>query len=515
MARRARPGRRTAAEKGSRIAVIDVGSNSIRLVVYERLARAPWIVFNERVLCGLGRGLERSGKLNAEGRKRALENLSRFALIAGEMGVRRLDILATAAVRDASDGGEFSREAERRLRAPIRVLSGREEARLSALGVLSGVPQAHGVMGDLGGGSLELVALDKGAIGEQATLPLGPLRLMEAEEGEPKRARPVVDGVLEKLVWLDSSGRTSGERSFYAVGGAWRAIARIHIEQSHYPLHVIHHYKVAREEMIDFCRLLTGLSRKSLEGLTSSVSRKRLETLPHAALVLWRTVRRVAPKEVIFSAQGIREGQMFSLLSAAEKRQDPLISAAAELARADRRFEPIGDELFRWMSPLFAGEDAAKARLRHAACHLSDVAWREHPDYRAEHGCLRILRLPIAGLDHESRGFLGLAVYVRYAGRTMGEEAARARILLDEERAEQAIRIGLALRVGIAASGGVVSLLRRTSLRLDGERMILNLPGKAADLEGEQMERRFEALAEAFGRRASYGASEKRARRRR
>ncbi|HUI18534.1 MAG TPA: Ppx/GppA family phosphatase [Alphaproteobacteria bacterium] len=503
MARSTRPGAAAPAAKGTGIGVIDVGSNSIRLVVYERLVRAPWIVFNERVLCGLGRGLERTGKLNADGRKRALENLGRFALIAGEMGVRRLDILATAAVRDASDGPEFVVEAERRLKAPIRVLSGRDEARLSALGVLAGMPQAHGIMGDLGGGSLELVVLDKGAIGEQATLPLGPLRLMEIEESEPKRARPMVDAALGRLGWLAAPG----ERSFYAVGGAWRAIARIHIEQSRYPLHVIHHYKVAREELIDFCRLITGLSRKSLEGMTSSVSRKRLETLPHAALVLWRVVRTAGPKEVIFSAQGIREGQMFSLLSEAAKREDPLISAAEGLARADRRFEPLGEELFRWMSPLFANEDAAKARLRKAACYLSDVAWREHPDYRAEHGCLRILRLPIAGLDHASRGFLALAIYVRYAGRTIGEEAARARILLDEERAEQAIRIGLALRVGIAASGGVAALLRRTSLRLEGERLNLALPGKAAALEGEQMERRLEALAEAFGRRASVATS--------
>lgn len=498
---------RSAVAKGSGIGVIDVGSNSIRLVVYERLARAPWVVFNERVLCGLGRGLQRTGRLHAEGRKRALENLARFTLLAREMGVRRLDILATAAVRDASDGAEFVAEAERRCKTEIRVLAGREEARLSALGVLSGMPQADGIMGDLGGASVELVSLDKGAIGAQATLPLGPLRLMEVGENEPKRARPLVESALAELPWLSACK----DRSFYAVGGAWRAIARIHIEQSNYPLHVIHHYKVAREEMIDFCRLITGLSRKSLEGLTSSVSRKRLETLPHAALVLWRVLRAAAPKEVIFSAQGIREGQMFSLLPEAARREDPLISAAAELARADRRFEPLGDELFRWMSPLFPGEEPAIGRLRRAACHLNDIAWREHPDYRAEHGCLRILRLPIAGLDHESRGFLALAIYARYAGRTIGEDAQRARILLEEARAEQAIRIGLALRVGIAASGGVAALLRRTSLSLEGDRMSLNLPGKAADLEGEQMGRRFEALAEAFGRRPAFGQSEARA----
>ncbi|MFI4986543.1 MAG: Ppx/GppA family phosphatase [Alphaproteobacteria bacterium] len=486
-----------AAARGTGIGVIDVGSNSIRLVVYERLARSPWPIFNERVLCGLGRGLQRSGRLNPEGRARALENLTRFTLLARHMGVRRVDILATAAVRDASDGAAFVAEAERRCKAKIRVVSGQEEARLSALGVLSGMPQADGIMGDLGGGSLELVALDKGVIGEQTTLPLGPLRIMEMAEDEPKRARPMVEAALGELKWL---AKCQG-RSFYAVGGAWRAIARVHMEHARYPLHVIHHYRVAREEMIDFCRVITGLSRKSLEGMTSSVSRKRLETLPHAALVLHRVLRTTAPSHVVFSALGIREGQMFSLLPEAVRREDPLISAAAELARVDRRFEPLGDALFRWMAPLFAGEDRAAARLRLAACHLADTAWREHPDYRAEHGCLRILRLPIAGIDHPSRALLALAVYVRYAGRPGGEEAKGARVLLDAEHAAHAERIGMALRVAISASGGVAALLRRTALSLEGDRLILHLPGDTADLEGEQMARRFEALAATIGRR--------------
>ncbi len=483
--------------RGTGIAVIDVGSNSIRLVVYERLARAPWPVFNERVLCGLGRGLQTTGRLNKGGRARALDNLARFTLLARHMGVRRLDILATAAVRDASDGADFVAEAERRCREKIRVVSGEEEARLAALGVLSGVPEADGVMGDLGGGSLELVALDKGAVGAQGTLPLGPLRMMDVAADEPKRARAIVDTALAGLPWLAACKG----RSFYAVGGAWRAIARIHIEHMDYPLHVIHHYSVAREKMIEFCQLMTAQSRKSLENMTSSVSRKRLETLPHAALVLWRVLREASPSQVVFSAQGIREGQMFSLLSEATRREDPLISAASELARADRRFEPIGDALFRWMAPLFADETRGERRLRLAACHLADIAWREHPDYRAEHGCLRILRLPIAGLDHPSRGLIALAVYARYAGRLGGDEPEAARLLLGSDHVVQAERIGMALRAAIAASGGVAALLRRTSLSLEGERLVLHLPGETADLDGEQMGRRFEALAEAFGRK--------------
>jgi exopolyphosphatase/guanosine-5'-triphosphate,3'-diphosphate pyrophosphatase len=481
-----------------RIGVIDLGSNSIRLVVYDGLSRAPATLFNERVLCGLGRGLGRTGKLNEDGRKLALENLARFALLARQMKVERLDVLATAAVRDASDGPAFVTEATRRCKVPIQVLSGREEARLSALGVLSGMPEADGIMGDLGGGSLELVELQKGRIGEQGTLPLGPLRLMEAGDSEGKRARETVDEALAGLPWLDHCRG----RVFYAVGGAWRAIARVHIEQTRYPLHVIHHYRVPSPEMIEVCRLIARQSRKSLEAVPS-VSRKRLETLPLAALVLQRVLRESGAADVVFSALGIREGQLFALLPEAQKREDPLIVACASLALADARFEPLGEALFRWTAPLFPDEKPARARLRKAACHLADIAWREHPDYRAEHACLRILRLPIAGIDHPSRAFVAIAVCVRYDGRLGGPEAALARPLIDEKLAEEAVKIGLALRVAIAISGGAARLLSRTTLSLDGDRMMLHLPkAEEALAEGEAMRRRFTALAEAFGRKA-------------
>jgi exopolyphosphatase/guanosine-5'-triphosphate,3'-diphosphate pyrophosphatase len=488
-----------AAAQQGRIGVIDVGSNSIRLVVYDRLTRAPAPIFNERVLCGLGRGLARTGRLNPEGRERALENIARFVVLARYMAVTRLDILATAAVRDASDGSKFVSELERRCRTTVRVLSGQDEARLAAFGVISGLPEADGIMGDLGGGSLELVELRSGAIGHNDTLPLGPLRLMEGSDGEAKKSRELVVNALEKLNWLSYCRN----RSFFAVGGAWRAIARLHMEQTHYPLHVIHHYRVPREPMIEFCRLITGQSRKSLESMTTNVSRKRLETLPYAALVLHRVLRAANPNDVVFSALGIREGQIYNLLSEAARREDPLIAATVNIARADGRFGSVGDALFRWMAPLFGHESAANARLRRAACELGDIAWREHPDYRAEHACLRILRMPIGGIDHPSRAFLAVAAYVRYDGR-MADSGSLfgARALLESSDIERAARVGHAIRVGIAVSGGVPALLRRTSLSLDSSRLTLILPGNASNLIGEQMERRFEALANAIGRRA-------------
>ena len=161
------------------VAVIDIGSNSLRLVVYDAPRRAAHTLLNEKVMCGLGRGLERTGRLNPEGVVQAKANLQRFVALARAAGAARIDVLATAAVRDAEDGADFVNDVEKRLSIRVRVLPGAEEGRLSALGVLAGIPDAAGVVGDLGGGSIELAAIGNGRVGSVATLPIGPLRLIE------------------------------------------------------------------------------------------------------------------------------------------------------------------------------------------------------------------------------------------------------------------------------------------------------------------------------------------------
>ncbi len=161
-------------ERRDSVAVVDIGSNSLRLVVYDGVRRAARIMLNEKVLCGLGRGLSETGRLNQEGVEQARVNLQRFVSLARAIGVSRLDVLATAAVRDADDGREFAAEIERRFGVRVRILAGAEEGRYSALGVLSGIPDAQGFAGDLGGGSVELVPVAKGRAGAGATLPIGP-----------------------------------------------------------------------------------------------------------------------------------------------------------------------------------------------------------------------------------------------------------------------------------------------------------------------------------------------------
>ncbi|MBP2294405.1 Ppx/GppA family phosphatase [Azospirillum rugosum] len=487
-------------DRVERVAVIDIGSNSIRLVVYDALKRSPLPVFNEKVLCGLGRGVEKTGRLNPEGVAQALDALERFSVLAAGMRVGRLDIIATAAVRDASDGEAFVDAVKARTGLEVRVISGEEEARLSALGVLSGTPAADGLVGDLGGGSLELVRLDRGVIGEHVTMPLGPLRLMESASGKQNGLNRVIDQHLEKLDWLP---RVKG-KPFYPVGGGWRALAKLHMEQVKHPLHIIHHYAVPCGEARDFAGLIAKQSRSSLEKMSGS--RRRVDTLPYAALVFERLLRAAQPSTVVFSAFGLREGHLFSLLRPEVQRQDPLIAAADDWAQ---RFGRMGDPalLVSWTSGLFAGEDDAAQRLRQAACLLSDVGWGEHPDYRAEHACLRILRYPFPGVDHDERAFLALAVYARYAGTIDGPATVGPRSLLNEAQALKATVLGLALRLAHTLTGGATALLQRTTLKVAGERLTLTLPDDNSVPAGEAVQRRLDALAKALNRKGEIAPS--------
>ncbi|HZB91716.1 MAG TPA: Ppx/GppA family phosphatase [Stellaceae bacterium] len=476
------------------VAVVDIGSNSLRLVVYDGVRRSPRALFNEKVMCGLGRGLEATGRLDPDGVELARDNLQRFVALARSLGVRRLDVLATAAVRDASDGRSFVAEIERRHRLKVKVLSGAEEGRLSAFGVLAGIPDAAGVVGDLGGGSVELVPVAGGELGDAATLPVGPLRLADYADDD-RKLRDAIDRQLATVPWLASE--VDGG-AFYAVGGAWRALARIHMEQTQYPLHIIQQYTVARGEAEDFLDIIARQSRKSLEKITT-VSRKRLDVVPIAARVLQRLLRRAAPKHLVFSAFGLREGHVFRLLRPEVQREDPLLAACADLALANRRFGADGAEIFAWIDPLFAADGEERRRLRHAAALLGDFAWHEHPDYRAEQALHSVLYMPVAGLDHVERAWLAAAVYTRYGGAEFVYEPLHA--LLDEEAQAAARVAGLALRLAFTLSGGVSGGLSRSRLALEGNALALTLGRDAGKRYGESVQRRLDALGRALGKR--------------
>ncbi|CAN5163498.1 exopolyphosphatase [soil metagenome] len=473
-----------------RVGIIDVGSNSIRLVVYERASRAPLPVFNEKVLCGLARGLDATGRLNPQGVEMALANIDRFATLAHNMKVTSLDLLATAAVRDASDGPDFMRQLASRPGIKAHVVSGQDEARFSGYGVICGMPEASGVMGDLGGGSLELVSLGRGQLGTSTTLPIGPLRLMSSGKSDPKR---LVIEAIEGVDWLrEHTGKT-----FYAVGGAWRSFAHLHMEQAGYPLHIIHHYDIPAEEARAVARLIAVQSAKSLEKMPG-VSRRRVDTLPLACLALDRLLAALKPRNVVFSAFGLREGFYYQRLSEQERARHPLIAFAEEQGAGWRRFDLAPSEIFDWLTPIFAGETEAERILRIAACHLSDISWNDHPDYRSEQAYIRVLHLPAPGMNHRDRAILAMALAYRYKSDAKAATLDTAMRLADSKGRTFARRLGACLRLAYNLSGGAPGLLPQVQLRRSERELWLVVPPELKRRLGDVTARRLESAAEAF-----------------
>jgi exopolyphosphatase/guanosine-5'-triphosphate,3'-diphosphate pyrophosphatase len=485
-----------------RIGVIDLGSNSLRLVVFERLGAALFPHFNEKVMCGLGRGIASTGRLNPDGVTLALVNLRRFVAFARAIGVDHLAVLATAAVRDASDGELFAVEVERQCRVRVNIIDGEEEARLSACGVLAGIPEADGIVADLGGGSVELVLVrpggpsltgDSGQIGRGVSLPLGPLRLAELGDG----AKAVSEAV-ERALTAASVSRAASGKTLYLVGGAARALARLHMEHTQYPLHIIHQYTIARRAAESFFEIIGRQSRKSLERITT-VSRKRLDVVPLAAQILRRLITVAAPQRVIFSALGLREGYAHGLIPGEDQAPDPLIAAYMAVGRRQSRFHLEGDRLQEWTATLFPNLSEANRRCHRAVCWLSDIAWSEHPDYRAKQAFTRSLTMPFAGITHPDRVFVATALHARYGGPVDDPVREPAGQLLDDRATQEARTLGLALRLAYTLCAGTIELLSEAWLERAGDKLVLAVPSESSLFVGETVQRRLDAVARSLG----------------
>ena len=491
----AAPADRPAADaRRGRVAVVDIGSNSIRLVVFDELKRAPFPLFNEKVMCGLGRGLERTGELNADGVALALDNLGRFVTLADVMGAERIDLLATAAVRDAANGPDFVRKAEKACKRRIRVLSGEEEARLSAMGVLMGMPQATGVMGDLGGGSLELTDVVGSDLGEGITLPLGGLALQDLSGGSLKKAQRIAREALDRAPQLaELEGRT-----FYAVGGTWRALARLHQAERNHPLRVMHGYVIDPKDGLDFLRLVERADAESLKNI-ESIAEARRPLLAYGALVLEEIIRTGAPKDIVISALGVREGMLFEKLSPEARDVDPLLAAASEVnllrSRSPQHCEELRDWTDRFVESIALEETETERRLRHAACLLADIGWRAHPDYRGEQSVNLIAQAAFVGVDHPGRAYLALSVFFRHEGLSPDNVSPRVRALAGAHLVARARLLSAAMRVAYPISVAMEGVLPRAPLfGRDGE-VVLQLPADMAPLANERLVNRMRQLA--------------------
>jgi exopolyphosphatase/guanosine-5'-triphosphate,3'-diphosphate pyrophosphatase len=485
---------------GPPVAVIDIGSNSVRLVVYEGVTRSPTPLFNEKTLAGLGREVQSKGLLAADAIEKALMALKRFRALCDTMRVERLWVLATAACREARNGKEFIAAAEQICRTKIDVISGQREAELTALGVISGFHRPDGIVGDLGGGSLELVDVHGARTRPGITLPLGGLALQDSSGKSVKRAEKLVEKAIDGAKLLKG-----GEgRNFYAIGGTWRALAQLHMAQTGYPLHMMHGYVVRADEALEFCRLVSRVNPETLSEI-EVVNSARRPLLPYAALVLEHVVRKAKPRDVVFSALGVREGLLYSLLGAEERKKDALLAAAQELNLLRSRSPQHGEELIEWTDAFMAStgidENAEERRLRHAACLLADIGWRAHPDYRGEQSLNIIAHGSFVGLDHSGRAYIALAIFFRHVGLLHDEELSpRLRELASTRTLDRARVLGAALRVAYMVSASQPGVLPRTPLKVERHRLVLRLEGDCAALAGDRVSSRLKQLARLVGR---------------
>jgi exopolyphosphatase / guanosine-5'-triphosphate,3'-diphosphate pyrophosphatase len=491
-------------KRASSVAVIDIGSNSVRLVVYEQMARSLVSVFNEKTLCGLGREVQSTGLLAPDAVDKALTSLRRFHALCKIQRVGRIYAIATAACRDASNGADFIAKAERICGVSIEILSGPREAKLSALGVISGIHKPDGIVGDLGGGSLELIDVRGHQVRGGVTLPLGSLALQDLAHKSLKRAERIVKSELSEVPRL-KAGRG---RTFYAVGGTWRALARIHILQSGYPLKVMHGYSIPAQDALDFARRLRRLAAANMLANIEAVADARRPLLTYAALVLEYIIQEAKPKTITFSTFGVREGLLYSMLPENERAKDGLICAAQTLNELLSRSARHAQELIEWTDRLarvvHLRETEEDRRLRHAACLLSDIAWRVHPDHRGEQTLELITNGNFGSITHQGRAFVALSVFFRYAGLS---EENQPPVVIQEQvmpaMLERARMLGAAFRVAHLISAARPGVLPATHFRSNGRKLMLVFEHQMVDLVADRVGSRFRQLARLLGRSGS------------
>lgn len=476
----------------TRVGAIDVGSNSVRMVVFDGAARSPAYFFNEKIMCALGDGLTQTGHLNPRGRARALAALKRFSLLAKGMEVMPMTAVATAAVRDAIDGPDFCEEVERATGIKLWVASGTEEARLSAQGVFLGWPDARGLMCDIGGSSMELAEMGDGVVGQRVSSDLGPLKLMRIKGGRKSR-KAVIDQTVDDL--REQLGGTYD--NLFLVGGSWRAIARLDMERRGYPLKVLHEYRMSSRSILQTVKWMSGKSVDELRAVTGN-SEARMRLVHVASQVLKSLIQRFKPKYISASSYGIREGLLYEQMPFELKRRDPLIEACRYDEARNARIPGFGRELYQFIKPLFRRAPSERQRLVKAACLLHDVSWRAHPDYRAEVCFDNATRANLGGLDHPGRVFLGVSLLHRYKNSRSGTRFDELFNLLDDKSLRDAEVCGKAMRFGAMFSVERPELMGELFWRPKKRLLRLKLHPETRDLFGEVAEARFNSLATAL-----------------
>lgn len=479
-----------------RSAVIDLGSNSVRLVVFEGRGRNPVIIFNEKATLRLGSGLETTKKLNPQGVLLAEDVFKRFYAIATTMKADPFVVLATAAVRDAEDGHEFLQKLQQWMPGvPVQILTGEEEADYAAAGVLCSITDADGVVADIGGGSMELVQVSKQKRYNAQTLPLGVIRLMDRANKKITRANSIAGKDLRAVQWLPETKK----KKLYLVGGAFRAMARLYMEYTSYPVCIVHYYTLSYNEakiMVDW--VLFKLKDRNLN--TQMFIHKRLNDLPYAATVLKQLLLIQKPVKIVFCAEGVREGwYMRNVVAEENRKQNPQEAAALDICRRLGRVQEFPAALRKWTDPLFHDEDQDMEQKRWVACLISDCGCHDHPSYRKEQAYYRILRTAGMAFDHQLRAFLALTIAIRYDATMNDKFLMASKKILSPKHYEQAVILGLTLRLAYTLSGNLPNLLLRTRLKVGKKKLTLYYYHHLDAVISEVVSRRLTRLGQIMG----------------
>ncbi|MFZ5962785.1 hypothetical protein ACOXXX_07510 [Thalassococcus sp. BH17M4-6] len=481
------------AREAEHYGVIDVGSNSMRLVVYDDLSRAPFPRFNEKSLVALGDGIDDDGHFTQDTMDRAVHAMLRFRAISDAMGVTRVDVIATEAMRRAKNGPDLIARIKAETGFSPRLLSGEEEATYAAFGVISGLFQPRGLVGDVGGGSLEIAEALGDRVGDRkVSMPLGalPVRAMMREGFDAAKKR--IDDILRS----DLPPMLT-EPTFYAVGGGWRALARVHMAMNSWPIAVVHAYTLPAGEVADLAKSIAKMTLEEVAQLPDVPSR-RIDTLSASAMVMWRVLRKLKPDQVVFSALGLREGWLYAQLDTDEQYRDPLIEGALAAGLPGARVPHFPEALARWTEELFPGEVQSDRRIRMAVCALTDIAWRDHQKIRASHSFARILQFPFIGLTHPERAYVAAAVMARYGGKPAKLDTAAMDILSAAEL-KQAEFLGRALLLGHRFSASVPAILGQARLHIGAEAIRLEISADSDVPDSDAVKERLSQLAKVFG----------------
>lgn len=474
------------------VAVIDIGSNSVRLVMYDGIKRHLHPFFNEKVLCGLGKGLAETNRLPKEGKAHASKTLKRFITLIRARNISPVYIIATAAIRDAEDGREFISELERENNVTIDIISGEKEAHLAAMGIAATTYNPKGLVGDLGGGSFELIEVHGDETGASTTLPLGSLRMLALGTQDEKQLRRMIQNYLRAVPFLTMHPH----KTFYAVGGSFRSVARVHMRKTDYPLRILHQYEISAGDVMLLAKDVLSEKPQKLKGLRDN----RSEGFLPALLLLEEMIGLCKIEKIVFSTGGIREGLLFDKLPPKEKKKDPLQASVEDILSRSPVDAAYTAALKEWIAPLFK-TFKQKERLIDAFVSLSELGLTVHQEFRAAWGFDRALYSSAYGLTHRERVMLSLALYYRHRYKLKLNHPALA--LVSEKDKLWSYKLGQAASLASEISADAPEILAQIKLSVSGGTITLKPRGSDAITLPETVEKRLEGLSEALRMRDS------------